>query len=456
MPEPVRIALIDDDEEQLRVLSKFLLRHGHEVRAFSDPRKAVSAFPEGGFGVVITDVQMPGMSGLEVLEQVKSILPGAVVIMITGFGSVKAAVTAMKQGAFNYVSKPFDHDEFMVVLQKAVEQFRLRREVEEYRRNAGERYALGNIIGKSASMQAIFDVVRRVAPSRTNVLIEGESGTGKEVIARSIHRHSPRADAPFIAINCGAIPESLLESELFGHARGAYTGAVTREQGLLVSADTGTIFLDEIADMPFLMQSKLLRVLEDWEVRPVGGSETRKIDARVISATKSSLREAVDQGKFREDLFYRLNVVTVCIPPLRERAEDLPLLIERLFERIRLGHNRGTMQINRDALDALLAHTWPGNVRELENVLERAVILSRGKELTAQDLPASLRLSARPAAGGDELSSGGEETLEAMERRHIEAMLKKADWKRAAAAELLGINRRTLYRKIREYGIQEK
>jgi DNA-binding NtrC family response regulator len=448
------VAVIDDDQEMLRVLARFLEKHGIDCETFNDPRKAVVAFSDRRFSVIVSDVQMPGMSGHELLEQAKHLQQGAVVIMITGFGSVKSAVQAMRNGAFDYISKPFDYDEFLTVLQKAIQQHALQAEVSELRRSVQNRYAFGSIIGKGAGMQKVFDVIGRIAHTRTNILVVGESGTGKELVSRAIHYAGPRKDAPFIAINCGALPETLLESELFGHERGAYTGAVTRERGLLVSADTGTIFLDEIADMPLAMQTKFLRVLEDWEVRAVGSSTVRKIDVRVISASKTDLSKCVEAGTFREDLYYRLNVVTLLLPPLRERPEDIPLLIAHLLRRAAAEHHRETPALSREAMDALLRFPWPGNVRELEHVIERSMILAEGDEVGLRDLPPHIATAAgQSAAGADGYPLTT--TLEEVERQHIRRVLEHVEWKRSLAADTLGINRRTLYRKIQEYGIEE-
>jgi DNA-binding NtrC family response regulator len=448
------VAVIDDDQEMLRVLARFLQKHGIDCETFTDPRKAVVAFNERRFSVIVSDVQMPGMSGHELLEQAKLLQAGAVVIMITGFGSVKSAVQAMRNGAFDYISKPFDYDEFLTVLQKAVQQHALQAEVSELRRSVQNRYAFGSIIGKGPRMQKVFDVINRIANTRTNVLVVGESGTGKELVSRAIHYAGPRKDAPFIAINCGALPETLLESELFGHERGAYTGAVTRERGLLVSADTGTIFLDEIADMPLAMQTKFLRVLEDWEVRAVGSSTVRKIDVRVISASKTDLSKSVEAGLFREDLYYRLNVVTLDLPPLRERTEDLPLLIVHLLRSAAAEHHREVPTLSREAMDALLRFPWPGNVRELEHVIERSMILAEGAEMGIRDLPPHIATHAGQAADGAD-GYPVTTTLEEVERQHIRRVLEHVEWKRSQAADTLGINRRTLYRKIQEYGIEE-
>lgn len=454
MKHLVPVAVVDDDREMLRVIAKFLDKHGIHADTFSDPRTAVAAFREQQYGLIISDVQMPGMSGLEVLDNAKAALPEAIVIMITGFGSVKSAVDAMKKGAFDYISKPFDYEEFLIVVQKALAQHALQQEVIALRRNVQSRYGFSNIIGKSNPMRRVYEVIERIAHTRTSVLIEGESGTGKELIAKAIHYTGPRRDAPFVAINCGALPETLLESELFGHERGAYTGAVSRERGLFASADGGSIFLDEIVDMPLAMQAKLLRVLEDWEIRPVGGSSARRINVRVIAASKNDLLSCVERGTFREDLYYRLNVVTIHLPSLRERMEDVPLLIDHFLASHARENKREPSLIQRDALEALLRYSWPGNVRELEHVLERALIMAHGNEITLADLPPTV-LRGEAQAGLRRDADATLRTLDEMEREHILHVLKSVEWRRSQAAEVLGINRRTLYRKIRDYRIEE-
>jgi DNA-binding NtrC family response regulator len=456
MADAARIAVIDDDAEMLRVVARFLQRNECEVEVFTDPRRAISALAERRFGVVISDVQMPGMNGLEVLERVREIHPGTIVIMITGFGSVQSAVDAMKKGAFDYISKPFVLEEFLVVVRKALRQYALERELAELRTLVRARHGYGDMIGKHASMRALFQVIDRVAPTRTPVLIEGESGTGKELVARAIHRSSTRADGPFIALNCGAMPEQLLESELFGHEKGAYTGAVSRSDGLIVSADHGTLFLDEVIDMPMSMQTKLLRVLEDWEVRAVGGSTSRRIDVRVLSASKVDLAAAAQEGRFREDLLYRLNVVTIALPPLRERREDIPLLIDHFLRTLPNEQKGRAMTVDADAMDLLSRYAWPGNIRELEHVVERAAILAQNNVIAPADLPRAVTdFSAGLAFDG----GGGAflpRTLAELERDYIMQVLKHADGRRSIAADILGINRRTLYRKLQEFGLADQ
>jgi DNA-binding NtrC family response regulator len=453
MAESVRIAIIDDDKEVLRVLSRFLQRGDCVVETFSDPRLALTAFTERRFGVVVSDMQMPGMSGQEVLEHVTRTYPGAIVIMITGFGSVHSAVEAMKLGAFDYISKPVRLDEFQVVVEKALRQYALERELAGLRGLVRSRFGLANLIGKSAPMRAVFQMIERVAPTRSPVLIEGESGTGKELIARALHVASTRHNGPFVALNCGALPEQLLESELFGHEKGAFTGAVSRSEGLIVSADGGTLFLDEIVDMPLSMQTKLLRVLEDWEVRPVGGSTSRMIDVRVLSASKVALAAAVAEGRFREDLLYRLNVVTISLPPLRERQDDIPLLVEHFLRNLSDEEKALKLAVDPEAMELLLRHPWPGNIRELEHAIERAAILVQSDLITVSDLPRAITDHAAGARSRAERDAFTWKPLAEMEREYILQVLEQTGGKRSVAAEILGINRRTLYRKLQEYGL---
>lgn len=449
-----RIAIIDDDREQLGVLCRYLERKGFSILAFDDPTVAVAAFMKDPVEIVVCDVQMPGMNGIDVLNAVQRIMPGVVVIMITGFGSVRAAVAAMKQGAFDYISKPFEYDEFISVLQKAVDHHEFHVLDRDRRVSMEEQYRLGDLVGRSTAMQRVFGVISRIADTRTPVLIEGPSGSGKELVARAIHATGKRRSHAFVAVNCGALPESLLENELFGHVRGAYTGAFRNEQGLFLRADKGTLFLDEVADMPLSMQAKLLRVLEDLQVRPVGGSETREVDVRIVTATKEPIAELVKEGRFREDLYYRLNVVSITLPPLKERLEDLPLLVHRILDTLATQGGAPHLTVSPHVMDIFCAYDWPGNVRELAHVLERAALMTERSEIGVQDLPLHLGLSLeRPGAGPESVADVS--SLDAMEREHIARVLREVDGHRTRAAAILGINRRTLYRKIRDYGLED-
>ncbi len=453
MPEPLTIAIVDDDIEMLRMLSKLLSRIGYTAETFHQPDAAIAAFQAAEFAAVITDIKMPALSGMEVLQAVRRHSPATPVIIITAFGTVTSAVEAMRQGAFDYVSKPFNLDELMVVVGKAMEQYKLQKEISSLRRQIQTRYSFSNILGKSAQMQKIFDTIERVANTRTSVLIQGKTGTGKELIARAIHFNSNRRQQPFMAVNCGAIPDTLLESELFGHEKGAYTGAVTREAGLLVKADQGTIFLDEIGDMSLQMQAKLLRVLEDWEIRPVGGTATTRVDVRVVAATNKALDEEVTAGRFREDLYYRINVITITVPELRERTEDLPLLINHFLRAFAQKNGSPSPELTKSALNALLHYGWPGNVRELENVIEHAMLLSDNRVIDLQHLPAHVAENRNGRAGQGTPATNV--TLEQLEREYILKVLTDVRWHRSKAAAILGIDRRTLYRKIQEYALTE-
>lgn len=451
MWEPYSIAVIDDDAEMLRLIAKFLTLQNYSVETFRQPEIALNAIQTNHYAVVITDVKMPFISGMEILQEVKKNSAGTVVIMITAFGTVTSAVEAMRQGAFDYISKPFNMDELLVVVSKAIEQFNLQEEIISLRKAIQTRYSFANILGKSAVMMKIFDTIERVANTKSNVLIQGKTGTGKELIARAIHFNSTRKQLPFIAVNCGAIPDTLLESELFGHEKGAYTGAVTREPGLIVKADKGTIFLDEIADMSLQMQAKLLRVLEDWEVRPVGGTSSTHVDVRVVAATNKSLEDAVLNGEFREDLFFRMNVISIYVPELKERPEDLPLLIDHFQKKYAEQMKKEIPELSKHALNALLEYSWPGNVRELENVIEHAMLLT---DTTVIDLPhlptAVVENKANVHMQG---IVSGTMTLQELEKQYIMKVLNDVRWHRSKAAKILGIDRRTLYRKIQEYSL---
>ncbi len=451
MWEPYSIAVIDDDAEMLRLIAKFLTLQNYSVETFRQPEIALNAIQTNHYAVVITDVKMPFISGMEILQEVKKNSASTVVIMITAFGTVTSAVEAMRQGAFDYISKPFNMDELLVVVSKAIEQFNLQEEIISLRKAIQTRYSFANILGKSAVMMKIFDTIERVANTKSNVLIQGKTGTGKELIARAIHFNSTRKQLPFIAVNCGAIPDTLLESELFGHEKGAYTGAVTREPGLIVKADKGTIFLDEIADMSLQMQAKLLRVLEDWEVRPVGGTSSTHVDVRVVAATNKSLEDAVLNGEFREDLFFRMNVISIYVPELKERPEDLPLLIDHFQKKYAEQMGKDVPELSKHALNALLEYSWPGNVRELENVIEHAMLLTDTNVIDMPHLPTAV--VENKASVHIQGIVSGTMTLQELEKQYIMRVLNDVRWHRSKAAKILGIDRRTLYRKIQEYSL---
>ncbi len=450
----IKILVIDDDVKMLELLRKVLSKRGYTVEISSKPREALEKFKSDDFDIVVSDINMPEISGLEILKQVKSMSPETIVIMITAFATVSSAVESMKLGAYDYIIKPFNMEEFVLIIDRAVEQISLRKEVELLRKEVQQRYSFGNIIGKSPQMQKVFQLIKQVANTNSNVIIYGKSGTGKELVAKAIHYNSLKRDKPFIAVNCSAIPESLLESELFGHEKGAFTGAVSSRKGLFEEANGGTIFLDEVGDMSLAMQAKLLRVLEDKEIRAVGSDKPRKIDVRVIAATHKDLEKAVKEGTFREDLFYRLNVIPIYLPKLKERVEDIPLLVEYFLKKYGEEAGRPNIRISREALACMMKYSWPGNVRELENLIERLVVLSTGDEIRVEDLPDYIGVC-KAETVVEELTLGERITLEELEKRYILKVLRETGWHKSNAAKILGIDRRTLYRKIKEYKLEE-
>jgi len=429
-----------DDHESVRVaVGKAMEQRGWRVELAENGRDALGFVRRGGVNVVIADLKMPGMDGIELLKSVRAISPGTEVVMITAYGSVERAVEAMKLGAIDFVVKPFKRALLMAAVERA-----LSTQCESVADTVSDG-PCPEIIGNSRRMREVVHLLTRVAPSEATVLICGESGTGKELVADAIHRLSPRRDNPLVKVSCAALPETLLESELFGHERGAFTGAVEQRKGRFEVADGGTIFLDEIAQLSAAMQAKLLRVLQDGRFERLGSSETRSVDVRVIAATNINLRQAVKRKAFREDLFYRLNVVAVNVPPLRERAGDIPLLADHFVRLYSERNGRGIVGIAREALDCLLNFTWPGNVRELENVIERAVVLAQGDRVTAEDLPAWIT---GRAAGPRAVNIPMGTSLREAEKRLIEATLRHTQGDKSAAAGLLGITRRTIYRKL--------
>jgi DNA-binding NtrC family response regulator len=451
--------LIVDDEPGVRESLRLILKDRADVALSATGEDALTALGSTPFDVVLLDILMPGMDGLEVLERIRALGPTPQVIMLTATKTVKTAVRAMKLGAFDYITKPFDIDELSLLVERAAQSAALLREVTALRQEVGHRYSFDNVIGRSAGMQAVLTTVSRVAPLRTTVLLTGESGTGKEVIAKAIHYNSPRAAAPLVAINCAAIPENLLESELFGHERGAFTDAHARKLGHFESAHRGTIFLDEIGEMNPGTQAKLLRVLEQGTFTRVGGSQSLKVDVRVIAATNRDLDKSMQDGSFRPDLYFRLNVVAIHLPPLRERREDLPLLIRHFLKLKAAEIGSPEKTFDRDATDCMLRYAWPGNVRELENVVERALALSHGSILTPDDLPPavsaaqaplSVRAMVHPTEGGIPSLSAAVEQLEHM---LIMDALEQADHNQTRAAELLGTTRRILKYKMDKLGI---
>jgi two-component system NtrC family response regulator len=385
------ILIVDDERNYLLVLKALLSEEGYQVITAEDARKGLELLQENDLDVVITDMKMPGMDGMEFMERIRLRQPDLPVIMMTAFGSVEKAVEAMRKGAFDYILKPFKNEELKLTISKAINHYHLVTQNRLFARELQGKYHFGNIVGKSVQMQRIFELVEKVAPTKATVLITGDSGTGKELIARAIHYNSPRKDRPFISINCGALPETLLESELFGHEKGAFSGAVSQRKGRFELAHEGTLFLDEISEMSPPLQVKLLRVLQEMEFERVGGSQTLKVDVRVVAASNRNLKEEAEAGRFRSDLYYRLNVVHVYLPPLHERLDDLTLLVNHFLTKYAKENDQEVIAISSGAMERILDYHWPGNVRELENVIERAIILSDRLEILAKDLPPEVR-----------------------------------------------------------------
>jgi two-component system NtrC family response regulator len=385
------ILIVDDERNYLLVLEALLSEEGYQVITAEDARKGLELLQENDLDVVITDMKMPGMDGMEFMERIRLRQPDLPVIMMTAFGSVEKAVEAMRKGAFDYILKPFKNEELKLTISKAINHYHLVTQNRLFARELQGKYHFGNIVGKSVQMQRIFELVEKVAPTKATVLITGDSGTGKELIARAIHYNSPRKDRPFISINCGALPETLLESELFGHEKGAFSGAVSQRKGRFELAHEGTLFLDEISEMSPPLQVKLLRVLQEMEFERVGGSQTLKVDVRVVAASNRNLKEDAETGRFRSDLYYRLNVVHVYLPPLHERLDDLTLLVNHFLGKYAKENDQEVIAISAGAMERILDYDWPGNVRELENVIERAIILSDRSEIQVKDLPPEVR-----------------------------------------------------------------
>ncbi|MBZ5494887.1 MAG: sigma-54 dependent transcriptional regulator [Acidobacteriia bacterium] len=450
-----RILVVDDEEVVRDVLSTLLSAENYDVDLAQNGAQALDMVRGGDYGVVLLDLMMPDIDGLQVLESFRKIEGTPETVVLTAFASIEKAVQATKLGAFDFITKPFKNDEILLVIKNAIEQRRLRDENERLKDSLRQRFSYRNIIGKSAAMQQIFDLIAQVAPRRSTVLIQGESGTGKELVAKAIHAASTRADAPFVAINCGNIPSELLESEIFGHVRGAYTGATSSKKGLFEVADGGTFFLDEVTSISLEMQAKLLRVIQEREFRRLGGLENIKVDVRIIAATNSDLQAAVAGGTFRDDLYYRLNVIVIKLPPLRERSEDIPLLADHFVKKYCDENGRGPCVLDPTAIRILLDYGWPGNVRELENAMERAVVLCPGDTLTADLFPRNISTVQPQGPDGHlEDSIPLKERVGNFERTLILAALEKTDWNQKKAAELLSVNPTTLSEKLKRLGIR--
>jgi len=443
--ERTKILIVDDELIMRESLAGWLQRDGHQVEKAASGEEALERLKSVKFDILLVDMKMEGMSGLDVLRHVHESDPDVAVVIITAYGSISTAIDAMKHGAYDYLLKPFDPNELGMLIEKIVERQARERETlflkEEYR----ERTRFENMLGQAPCMQRIFDLVQDVAPNDTTVLILGETGTGKGLAARAIHTQSPRCGGPFVVVNCGAFPEHLLESELFGYQKGAFTDAKTTKKGRLELAHQGTLFLDEIGEISMRMQIDLLRVLEDKVFYRVGGTQPIDADFRVIAATNKDLEKAIKERTFREDLYYRLNVISFTMPPLRERREDIPLLAEHFLRRFSGETNKEIDQISREAMDEMMLYEWPGNVRELENAIERAVVIGKGRQILPKDLPIFRPEYIQPAA---------DPSLKAVEREHIIHILEKNDWNISQSAALLGIDRTTLYHKMKRYRIE--
>jgi len=460
--EPLTILLVDDEELLVKSCSRLLEQEGYQVVTAYRGRDALELARRHHPDIVLADLMLPDMDGMELLREVRQLDRQTLVIMITGFATVDSSIEAIRAGAYDYIPKPFTATQLQILVGRAANQVRLVRDNERLRGELRERYSLENIIGVSEAMQRVFALVLRVASTDASVFISGESGTGKELIARSIHQHSPRAEQPFVAVNCAAFPENLLESELFGHEKGAFTGALTQKRGLMEVASGGTFFLDEICEMDLELQAKLLRVLQERKIRRVGGEVEIPIDIRVIAATNRDPEEAVEEGVLRRDLYFRLNVVPIRVPPLRARREDIPLLAEHFLRRYaeKYGRDGATpLRLSPDAMRALMAHSWPGNVRELQNLMERIVSLAvPGQEITAADLPdklSSLGTPASPAVDIDQpFHEAKEKAIEAFERAYLEALLARHGGNISEAARHAGIDRKTIHRMLKKYDLQ--
>ncbi|MEM6290260.1 MAG: sigma-54 dependent transcriptional regulator [Myxococcota bacterium] len=453
-----RILIVDDEQGMREFLTICLGRAGHQCTAVASGAEAIRVTSDRPFDLVITDLTMPGVGGMEVLRHVCALPNAPMVLMITAFATTDTAIEAMKLGAYDYLTKPFKVEEIQVVVSRALERRNLATENERLKQELRGVQSLDRMVGRSADMLKVFELIRKVAPTRTNVLVRGESGTGKELVARALHNLSDRADGPFVAVNCGAIPESLMESELFGHVKGAFTGANSGRDGVFVAASGGTLFLDEIGELPSTTQVKLLRALQERRVRPVGGDRELEVDCRVVAATNRDLEAAIDAGEFRQDLYFRLDVVRIVLPALRHRTEDIPLLVERFFARIKQEMGRDLHAVAPAAMDWFLRYPYPGNVRELENLVERAVALETSDLLTAVNLPPMRqRTTGATPVAGPELTEAGidlDAAIADVERRLIKDALSRTQGVRKEAAKLLGISFRSLRYRLEKLGIE--
>lgn len=449
-PSRITVLVVDDDPGHRNMLTTLLADWGFRVEGAEDGETAVDRCRERAFDLILMDVRMAGISGIEALREIKGYNPAIPILIMTAYSNVETAVEAIKAGAYDYLTKPLDFDDLRLTMERALDHAALRDENRALRQTIASSFDPGGIIGQSAPMRRLMEMLATVAPSEATVMITGESGTGKELIARAIHANSPRRKGPYIAVNCAALTETLLESELFGHEKGAFTGAEKRREGRFLAADKGTIFLDEIGEMPLPMQVKLLRVIQEREIQRVGGDQTLKVDVRIVAATNRDLLAEVEGGRFRQDLYYRLNVVALALPPLREREEDIPLLATHFLKRFADTNGKRIKGFTPEAMDRLLKHSWPGNVRELENAVERAVVLAMGEYVSERELPP--QLSDRENGMGRSEGTFATLTLEELERRAILDALDAAGGNKSEAARRLGITRKTMHAKLVKYG----
>src|SRR3989449_10479257 len=453
------ILVVDDEEVMRDVLHALLTEAGYKVTLAQDGSEGLTTARRQGFDAAIVDVMLPDMGGIDVLEELKKIDPELVVLMITAYASVETALSAMKKGAFDYVAKPFKHEELLHILQNGLKQRRLQDENRSLRTALRDQARFTEIVGKSPKMQQVFGLISQAAPSRSTILVIGESGTGKELVAKAIHANSPRAERPFVVVNSGSLPHDLLESNLFGHVKGAFTGAVYSKKGLFEVADKGSIFFDEIGNIPLETQAKLLRVMQEREFMRLGGMETIKVDARIIAATNCNLHQMMEEGRFREDLYYRLHVINIYLPPLRERKEDIPLLAQHFLEKYGRENNRTGLELTPDAFDLMTDYDWPGNVRELENVIERAVVLTSVPRIGTDLIPEHVRKAPTFQMPQFVVPPEGisfKDVITDFEKRLIESTLEAAGGVQKRAAELLHIKPTTLNEKIKRYDIRPR
>jgi DNA-binding NtrC family response regulator len=448
MDRDYKVLVVDDDLEMCGLISDVLKGEGLSATSIGDSLEASKILKKEEFDVIVTDLKMKGLKGLDLLEEAKKVAPLTPVIIITAFGTVESAIKAMKMGAYDYITKPFQMDEFVLTVKKALENRLLKREVVRLKKEVESRYHFHNLIGKSPPMQKIYDLIERISDTSSNVLITGESGTGKELVAKAIHYNGIRKEGHFIAVNCAAIPETLLESELFGYKRGAFTDAKSDKKGLIFEANEGTLFLDEITEMAPTIQAKLLRVIEEREVRPLGDTTSYSIDVRNISSTNRNIQSLIQQSKFREDLYYRLKVIDIELPPLRDRREDIPLLVQHFITKFSRDQSKKISGVSEEALKILMNYSWPGNVRELENVIQRAITLGQHELIIPDDLPPLMMKE----MDGDMLDKALQKkyTVDQLEKEYIKRVLIEVGGNKSKAAEVLGLDRKTLYRKLED------